>query len=70
MGLSSGGRIEGGAVEIDPPAALTALDDGGIEVAELGVGVVEAGCHDGSDNRRNGGTAERRYPAAHHTTRR
>ena len=40
--LAAGGGIEGGAVEIDPAAVLGPVHDGGVEVAEVGVGVVQA----------------------------
>ena len=46
-GLAAGGRVEGGAVEIDPPPIVRTVDDVGLELAEVGVGVVETLGHPG-----------------------
>ena len=40
--LAAGGGIERGAVEVDPPAVVRAVDDGGVELGQVGVGVVQA----------------------------
>jgi hypothetical protein len=59
MGLAAGGGVEGGPIEVDPAAVVRARDDGGVEVAEVGVGIVEAVGHGwrigGKAERRNGG---------------
>ena len=45
--LAARGGIEGGAVEVYSAAAVGTVHDGGVEVAQVGVGVVEAEGHDG-----------------------
>ena len=44
-GCPPGGRVKGGAVEVDGAPVGGLVDDGGGEIAEVGVGVVEAFGH-------------------------
>ena len=44
-GLAAGSRIEGGAVEVDGASVGGAVHDAGVEIAQVGVGVIEAFGH-------------------------
>ena len=44
--LPTGRGIERGPVEVDPTAVVGEVHDGGLEVAQVGVGVVEADGHE------------------------
>ena len=40
--LTSGSGIEGGAVQIDPAGLVGSVDNGGFEVAQVRVGIIES----------------------------
>jgi hypothetical protein len=44
--LPSGGGIKSGAVEVNPPAFFTSLDNGGLKVAQVGIGIIESLGHE------------------------
>ena len=43
--LASSRRVKSGAVEVDPPAIFRSVDDGGFELVQVRVGVVEPQGH-------------------------
>jgi hypothetical protein len=43
--LPARSRVKGGAVEVNPPTVVTSFQDGGFELAEIGIGVVQSVGH-------------------------
>src|SRR4051812_5086111 len=44
--LATGGRVKGGAIQVDPSAVIALVDDRRLELAEVGIGVVEPFGHE------------------------
>jgi hypothetical protein len=40
--LPTGGGVKSGAIEVNPPPLVTSLHDRGLEVAQVGIGIIES----------------------------